>query len=189
MKIQRSKNQGMTLIEALIWMAITASFTVMAFVLYSGYRQVQRAEVVSSELTYMFGTMKKMMIITPYTDILDGNLTKPESLKEMGILAPTLKLSSNSTRSSVSQFGLVKMGAISGKPGSFGINYLTIPSGKICNQIVMSQKDTGWASINGVNLANNTKLANFAACDPSNGATVTLKFIEIGYSPTDLNAE
>lgn len=191
MKIKISKNKGMTLIEALIWMAISGVVIVSAFILYSNFRQEQKADQVISELGFLYKNIRPIL-----NNSKTGESVTVNQLNDMGAIPSTIKMTSAAIPARNVFGGTILTGAGSNASGgTITITYSLIPTGKICNRIFRSVASQGWATIGAtgyatVNINSSLKLNNIDICNPSKAKVVTIVFQATGiYMPTDLNAE
>lgn len=187
MIIQRKYNKGLTLIEALIWMLISASVLFLAFVTYSDFRENQRIDQASDELKYMYPKYKAIVNSTPSSDM--SSLT-PVVLKNLGVIPGTIK--SVDATNAIGLFGNInlKYTAGTGNFSTFSVTYQNVPKGKYCFRLIKSQENVGWTRVNGISIKSGSALLQNTICGNTGSGTVNLIFwADNIYQPTDLNAD
>lgn len=132
------KNQGLTLIEALIWFAIFGAVVAGVFTLYSSSRNASNASIVNKELSTIFSQTEQL-----YAYERTQGLTNAVAL-QLGIVPQSLKVNGDIINNIFG--GTVTIVGVS--PSAFKVSYSHIPSGEVCANIVKSQKAVGWNSAN-----------------------------------------
>lgn len=169
----QSKNQGLTLIEALIWFAIFAAVVAGVFALYSNSRNASNASTVNKELSTIFSQTEQLYA----TESTDG-LVNADALK-LGVFPKSVKVAADgSTINNVFGGTIVITGTA---PSGFDVAYTNVPSGEVCSAIVRSQKAVGWDSVSTgskkVTYDSTYKISSVADACGSNGKTsVTVTF-------------
>ncbi len=160
----KTKNQGLTLIEALIWFAIFAAVVAGVFALYSSSRNASNASTVNKELSTIFSQTEQL-----YASDDTAALTNAIGL-QLGIFPNSLKVN-GATINNVFGGTVTLTGQT---PSGFTVVYTNIPSGEVCSNIVRAQKAVGWDSASAGATAvpyNSTyKIATVAGACGSNGA-------------------
>lgn len=170
----KSNNQGLTLIEALIWFAIFAAVVAGVFALYSSSRNASNASTVNKELSTIFSQTEQL-----FASDDTASLTNLIAL-QLGIFPASLKLTTPATGIMSNVFGGTV--TITGTtPSAFTVVYTSIPSGEVCSSIIRSQKAVGWdtASVGAKVVPYNStyKIATVAgACGSNGGKVLTLTF-------------
>jgi len=164
----KTKNQGLTLIEALIWFAIFAAVVAGVFALYSSSRNASNASTVNKELSTIF-TQTEQLYASDSTVGLNNTIGL-----QLGIFPKSLKVN-GATINNVFGGTVTITGAA---PSSFTVTYTNIPSGEVCSNIVRAQKAVGWTS--GLALPYNStytiaKVA--AACGDNGGPAISGAFV------------
>lgn len=167
----QSKNQGLTLIEALIWFAIFAAVVAGVFALYSNSRNASNASTVNKELSTIFSQTEQLYA----TESTDG-LGNADALK-LGVFPKSVKVN-GSTINNVFGGTIVITGTA---PSGFDVVYTNVPSGEVCSAIVRSQKAVGWDSVTtttgDVTYDATYKISDVAtACGSNGGSSTTLTF-------------
>lgn len=169
------KNQGLTLIEALIWFAIFAAVVAGVFSLYSSSRNASNASTVNKELSTIFSQTEQL-----YASDNTSGLNNTVGL-QLGVFPKSLKVATDWTTINNIFGGTV---TLTGESLSrFSVIYTNIPSGEICSNIVKTQKAVGWDRANtnpgrDVHYNSTYDIANVAAACGENGkASRMLSFI------------
>lgn len=185
MLIKNKKNEGLTLIEALLNLIITAAVIMIAFYMYNYYSRYQKADTVSDELKFVYTNMNVFINNSPNKAISDFSLSKSDLLL-MGIYPKTVKATATAT---VSAFGDMHIAYSPGSNGEiYNVIYYSIPGGAICNYIVNAQKEVGWTRVNSLYYNSTYSAAKSAAMCGNSSTVITLTFYAAPYQPTDLNA-
>lgn len=167
----QSKNQGLTLIEALIWFAIFAAVVAGVFALYSNSRNASNASTVNKELSTIFSQTEQLYA----TESTDG-LVNADALK-LGVFPKSVKVNGNTINNVFG--GTIVINGVA--PSGFTVAYSNVPSGEVCSAIVRSQKAVGWDSVSTgskeVTYDSTYKISNVAdACGSNGGKSVTVTF-------------
>ena len=155
----KSKNQGLTLIEALIWFAIFAAVVAGVFALYSSSRNASNASTVNKELSTIFSQTEQLFA----SDDTAG-LTNAIGL-QLGIFPSTVKVNGAVVNNVYG--GTITLTGQS--PSGFTVIYTNIPYGEVCSNIVRAQKAVGWDSGNGVNYNQSYTIEKVATSCGNNG--------------------
>ena len=157
-----SKNQGLTLIEALIWFAIFAAVVAGVFALYASSRNASNASTVNKELATIFSQTEQLFA----SDDTAG-LTNTIGL-QLGIFPNSLKVDTKTGAISNVFGGTV---TLSGQaPSGFTVVYTNIPSGEVCSNIVRAQKAVGWDTGGGVAYDKDYSIAKVGTACGNNGS-------------------
>ncbi|NMY11307.1 MULTISPECIES: type 4 pilus major pilin [Pseudomonas] len=176
MKLKHSsKNNGLTLIEALIWFAIFAAVVAGIFALYSNARNASNSSTVNKELSTIFSQTEQLFASEDTKD-----LDKALALK-MGVFPKSVKVSSSGVISNVFG-GTIE---ITGQtPSGFTVTYTGVPSGEVCSNIVRAQKAVGWDTVEGKALATYDSTYSISqvgsVCGDNGGEVTDLVFIRLG---------
>jgi len=170
----KSKNQGLTLIEALIWFAIFAAVVAGVFALYSSSRNASNASTVNKELSTIFSQTEQL-----YASDDTAALTNTIGL-QLGIFPKSAKVN-----------GVIVNNVFGGTitltgqtPSGFTVVYTNIPSGEVCSNIVRAQKAVGWDTGNGVAYDSSYTIAKVGTSCGSNGAAAkSLTFVRATTAP------
>jgi hypothetical protein len=134
--IFKNKNNGLTLIEALIWFAVFAAVVAGVFSLYAKSRDESLASSVNREISTMFAKLDDI------SNKEDSTGLNPNLAYRLGAVPSTLKMSNdgyvlkNSFGGSVNIVGL--------PPSGFLVTYTNVPYGRICSAIMATQSKVGW---------------------------------------------
>ncbi|PAA30097.1 type 4 pilus major pilin [Pseudomonas fragi] len=168
-----SKNQGLTLIEALIWFAIFAAVVAGVFALYSSSRNASNASTVNKELSTIFSQTEQLFASDDTSALANNKIAL-----QLGIFPNSLKVGTDGeTISNV--FG-GKVTLIGTSPSGFTVTYTNVPTGEVCSNIVRAQKAVGWDS--GLAIPYGSKYAIkdvAAACGNNGGKALTLAFVRL----------
>lgn len=144
-----SKNQGLTLVEALIWFALLAAVIAGIFGVYQSNRNSNNSTTVNKELSTIF-TQTESLFATETTDGLANT-----AAVQLGVFPKTLKIAADgSTINNIFGGTVVLTGQ---KPSGFTVVYTNVPSGTVCSNIVRSQKAVGWDTANTIVYTDQTK--------------------------------
>ncbi len=170
MKIKTRDNNGLTLIEALIWFAIFAAVVAGVFALYSQSRNASNASTVNKELSTIF-SQTEQLFASEDTSELDNKLAL-----NLGVFPSSLKITKGSSNVQNVFGGDV---TIKGEgPSGFSITYTNIPKGEVCANIVKAQKAVGWESAGDVTYDEDYKISQVSSYCESNGSgTISLEFV------------
>ena len=164
-----SKNQGLTLIEALIWFAIFAAVVAGVFALYSQSRNASNASTVNKELSTIFAQTEQLFASEDTAQLESGGNRLALNL---GIYPSSLKTTSS---------GDTVMNVFGGKvtitgytPSGFSVTYHNIPKGEVCANIVKAQKAVGWDSVGTVKYNDGYKISDVSTFCESNGSGVII---------------
>lgn len=164
----KSKNQGLTLIEALIWFAIFAAVVAGIFALYSSTRNANNASTVNKELSTIFSQTEQL-----FASEDTAALTNAIGL-QLGVFPKSVKVS-GSTISNVFGGTITLTGQT---PSGFTVVYTNVPTGEVCSNIIRAQKAVGWDTANGVTYNEDYTISAVAAeCGDNGGAAKTLTFV------------
>lgn len=185
MKITKRKNNGLTLIEALIWFAISATAMMSAFAIYNSYRMNQQSYLVSTELNHIYKYMKSVINSSPKSPGIALLLNK-RSLMRLNVAPTTYKTRTSTKFESI--FGITNITYNSNLTADerYSVEYQNIPQGKICSNIVLSQSQVGWTRvvINGTELKYDQNYRAKNVADYCKGKkTLTLVFWAAPYQP------
>ncbi len=144
MKIKTKNQQGLTLIEALIWFAILAAVIAGVFALYSQTRNSNNAATVNKELSTIFAQTEQLFATEDTEQLADGG---NKLALRLGIYPSSLKTTATGNTVQNVFGGSVSITGFS--PSGFSITYTNIPKGEVCNNIIKSQKAVGWDSVGG----------------------------------------
>lgn len=165
-----SKNQGLTLIEALIWFAIFAAVVAGVFALYSSSRNASNASTVNKELSTIFSQTEQLFASEDTAD-LDNTIAL-----QLGIFPNSLKVNGTTVNNVFG--GTVVIEGVT--PSGFTVTYTNIPSGEVCSNIVRAQKAVGWDTGLAVPYGSAYKIKDVAtACGNNGGAAKTLEFVRL----------
>lgn len=165
----QSKNQGLTLIEALIWFALFAAVVAGVFALYSNSRNASNISTINKELSVIFSTTESLFATEDVSQITNLMAYK------LGIFPKSLKISNNGSTVKNILGGDVTI--YGNGVSSFTVTYNGIPSGSICASIIRGQKSIGWESVNGMYYFefSSVELAT-TLCGPDGMGTLDLAF-------------
>lgn len=165
-----SKNQGLTLIEALIWFAIFAAVVAGIFALYSSSRNASNASTVNKELSTIFSQTEQLFASEDTAD-LDNTIAL-----QLGIFPNSLKVS-GATVSNVFGGTVTIEGTT---PSGFTVTYTNVPTGEVCSNIVRAQKAVGWDTGLAVPYGSKYAIKDVAAaCGNNGGKALTLAFVRL----------
>lgn len=167
-----SKNQGLTLVEALIWFALLAAVIAGIFGVYQSNRNSNNSITVNKELSTIF-TQTESLFATETTD----TLANPAAI-QLGVFPKTLKIATDGTINNI--FGGTV--TLTGQgPSGFTVVYTNVPSGTVCSNIVRSQKAVGWDTANGTILYTDQTKSTLqqigALCGIDGAGVKTLTFV------------
>lgn len=134
--IFKNKNNGLTLIEALIWFAIFAAVVAGVFALYSKTRDNNLAANTNKELSTLYVKL---------SDIVDKeNSTglNVELAYQLGAIPSTIKMSNDGKTFKNIFGGAVNIVGL--PPSGFLVTYTKVPYGSICSSIMTAQNKVGW---------------------------------------------
>lgn len=134
-----SKNQGLTLVEALIWFALLAAVIAGIFGVYQSNRNSNNSTTVNKELSTIF-TQTESLFSTETTD----GLTNVNAV-QLGVFPKTVKIVGTGTTINNIFGGTIDLTGIA--PSGFQIVYTNVPAGSVCSNIIRSQKAVGWDSV------------------------------------------
>ena len=139
----QSKNQGLTLIEALIWFAIFAAVVAGVFALYNNSRDSNNSATVNKELSTIFSQTENL-----YATESTNGLTNLVGL-QLGVFPSSVQVT-DPTKGTISNVfgGTTTIAGVA--PSGFTVTYTKVPKGNTCSAIVRSQKAVGWTSANTV---------------------------------------
>ena len=168
-----SKNQGLTLIEALIWFAIFAAVVAGVFALYSSSRNASNASTVNKELSTIFSQTEQLFASDDTSALANNKIAL-----QLGIFPNSLKVGTDGeTISNV--FG-GKVTLIGTSPSGFTVTYTNVPTGEVCSNIVRAQKAVGWDSGLAVPYGSKYTIDKIAtACGDNGGKAKTLTFVRL----------
>lgn len=178
MKIK--SNQGLTLIEAMIWFALFAAVIYSAFVMYNSYKQNQNTYMINSELKHIYKNMNAIINYTTNDDVTKLGMTKKDLL-DAGVYPYTLRVRTEALTMGV--YGKVEI--VYGGGSNYEVystTYYEIPKGDVCTKIVLGQNNVGWNRVNNLLFANAASLINLCGGE----GTVNLQFWDSPYQPTNL---
>jgi type II secretory pathway pseudopilin PulG len=170
----KSKNQGLTLIEALIWFAIFAAVVAGIFALYSSTRNANNASTVNKELSTIFSQTEQL-----FASDDTATLTNIVGL-QLGVFPKSVKVT-DATKGTISNVFGGTVTLTGQTPSGFTVAYTNVPSGEVCSNIVRAQKAVGWDTANtGTSVSYNSSYSISAvstACGANGGAAKTLTFV------------
>lgn len=170
----QSKNQGLTLIEALIWFAIFAAVVAGVFSLYSNSRDSNNASTVNKELSTIFSQTENL-----YATESTAGLTNTVGM-QLGVFPSSIKSTTTTGAGGTTTLNNVFGGTITlagVAPSGFTTVYTKVPKGSVCSSIVRSQKAVGWDSANTINYNSSYTIAAVGTlCGVSGSGTIDLTF-------------
>lgn len=184
MKIMRNnKNEGLTLIEALIWFAIFAAVIVGVFYLYKNTKEANQLIDTNRELSYIY-TKANALYTEGNTgfslnEASSGSIVNDLAIS-LGLIPSTLKINGSSINNNFG--GIV---TFVNRATGFVVQYTKVPTGKTCMNLVNGQKKVGWefVVVGGLSRVyyNNTYTINspLELCKGDNGTaagSITLQF-------------
>lgn len=168
----KNKNHGLTLIEALIWFAIFAAVVAGVFALYSNSRDSSNASIVNKELSTIF-TRVEPIYSTEKTSALTNTLGI-----QLGVFPSSVKIADADAGTIYNIFGGT-IALVSNGTTGYSVTYTKVPKGKVCAEIVRSQKNVGWHQVNlfAVKYSSEYSVSKVTAlCGSNGGGTVDLRF-------------
>lgn len=144
-----SKNQGLTLVEALIWFALLAAVIAGIFGVYQSNRNSNNSTTVNKELSTIF-TQTESLFATETTDGLANT-----AAVQLGVFPKTLKIAKDGSTINNIFGGTVKLTGTA--PSGFQVVYTNVPAGAVCSNIIRSQKAVGWDTANTIVYTDQTK--------------------------------
>ena len=162
------KNQGLTLIEALIWFAIFGAVVTGVFTLYSSSRNANNASTANKELSTIFSQTEQLYA---HDDTI--TLTNKVAI-QLGIFPKSLKVDGENIYNVFG--GTVEISGQS--PSGFTVLYNNVPSGQVCSTMLKAQREVGWDVGRTVSYNNKYVIGKVATtCNNNQGRALSIKFV------------
>lgn len=148
MKIQKRKNNGITLVEALIWFAVSATAMMSAFAIYNNYRLNQLSYTTTTELNHIYKYMKTIINNTERVpNDGSGIQLNQRALIRLNVTPLTFKTRTPTKTESIYGPASITYNQNTSDNERFSVTYQNVPQGKICSNVVLSQSQTGWTRV------------------------------------------